>query len=148
MGKKRKKSWSSNGDDEEAGHSIFVNNPFLEALAEHVNSPEGELQLEVDGVLWELLEDVYVDAGKRFLLWPDAERLTIEQSIARLAKQFPNYPFDLIEDSLIGWLEQGCEPENYSEAQMDELDKLTERWIKDYRRQPKISKIERKTRHS
>jgi hypothetical protein len=31
---------------------------------------------------------------------------------------------------------------------MDELDKLTERWIKDYRRHPKISKIERKTRHS
>ena len=147
MGKPRKKSWSSNGDEEEK-NSIFVNNPFFAALAEHINSPEGELQLEVDDVLWNLLADVHVDAGKRLLLWPDAERLTLGQSVARLEKQFPDYPHDVIEDSLIGWLEQGYEPENYSEAQMDALDKLTDRWVKAYRRQPKISKIAGKTRHS
>jgi hypothetical protein len=134
MGKTRKKSWSSYGDDDETGDSIFANNPFFEAIAEYINSPEGELQLEVDDVVWDRLKDVHVDAEKRLFLWPDAERLTIEQSVARLAKQFPDYPYDFIECSLIGWLEQGYKPENYSEAQMAELDRLTERWVADHER--------------
>jgi len=148
MGKPRKKSWSSNGDDDEVGSSIFVNNPLLEALAEYVNSPEGELQSEVDNILWDILEDVHVDAGKRLLLWPDAEQLTLEQSVACLAKQFPDYPRDLIEDSLIGWLEQGYEPKNYTKAQMKELDRQTEQWVADHQRTSLSSKKDKKTPHS
>jgi hypothetical protein len=148
MGKTRKKSWSSYGDDDEAGDSIFAHNPFFEAIAEYLNSPEGELQLEVDDVLWDRLKDVHVDAKKRLFLWPDAERLTIEQSVARLAKQFPDYPYDFIECSLIGWLEQGYEPENYSEAQMDELDRLTERWVADHERRALSRKKKKRTPHS
>ena len=31
----------------------------------------------------------------------------------------------------------GYAPDNYSNAQFEELDRLTERWVDDYKRQPK-----------
>jgi hypothetical protein len=42
----------------------------------------------------------------------------------------------------------GYDPENYSQAQLDELDKLTERWVADHRRKAKTSKKQKRTRHS
>jgi hypothetical protein len=130
--KKRKPSWSSNGDDEEQGDSIFSHSPFMKGVFEYMNSPEAELQSEVDDVIWQLLEDVQVDAKKRLLLWPDAEQLTLDQSVGRLQKLYPDYPHELIEDSALGWLEMGYTPENYSVAQMDILDKQTAQWVKDH----------------
>jgi ABC-type Fe3+ transport system substrate-binding protein len=120
MGKPRKKSWSSNGDEME-GDSIFANNPFLEGLLDWMGSPEGQQHIELSDDLWVLLEDVQVDAKQRLLIWPDAERLTIDQSVQRI-------------------LETGYDPEDYSQEQLDELDKLTERWVKDHERRPKLAK--------
>jgi hypothetical protein len=37
----------------------------------------------------------------------------------------------------------GYDPENYSQAQLDELDSLTERWVADHLRKAKASKNER-----
>jgi hypothetical protein len=70
MGKPRKKSWSSNGDEEEAD-SIFANNRFLEGLLEWMGSPEGQHHIEISDDLWVLLEDLQVDAKQRLLIWPD-----------------------------------------------------------------------------
>ncbi len=132
MGKARKKSWSSNGGDAAQAGNIFVNNPFLDGLFEYMNSPEAELQSEVDEVIWQLLEEVQVDAEKRLLLWPGAQQLTLDQSVERLQKLYPDYPRELIDDSLLGWLEMGYAPEGISAEQMDVLDKQTALWVKDH----------------
>jgi hypothetical protein len=42
----------------------------------------------------------------------------------------------------------GYDPENYSQAQLDELDSLTERWVADHLRKKKASKKQKRTRHS
>jgi hypothetical protein len=39
-------------------------------------------------------------------------------------------------------------PEHYSKAQLDELDRLTTRWIADHFRRAKRTKRQRRTRHS
>jgi hypothetical protein len=49
---------------------------------------------------------------------------------------------------LIDWIEMGYAPENYSQAQLDELETLTERWVADYMRRAKIAKKGKRTRHS
>jgi hypothetical protein len=146
--KKRKPSWSSNGDDDAQVDSLFTNNPFLEALSEYVNSPEGELQLEADEVLYEYLLDVKVDAKKRLLLWPDAEQLTVDQSVDRIFKQYPKYAHAFIEESLLDWLLMGYAPEDYSATQMDEFDALTEQWVLDHQLGHTTPKKIKKTRHS
>jgi hypothetical protein len=42
----------------------------------------------------------------------------------------------------------GYDPENYSQAQLDELDSLTERWVADHLQKAKASKKHKRTRHS
>ena len=62
MGKQRK---------EHPQDSIFANNPFLDGLFDWMDSPEGQQCIAVRDVLWDLLEDVQLDAKQRTLIWPD-----------------------------------------------------------------------------
>jgi hypothetical protein len=120
--------------------NVFANNPFLEELLEWRDTPEAEQIIEVSDALWDLLEGVQLDAKQRKFIWPDAERLDLEQSVQRIQKQHPDFPGDQIEEFLINWIEMGYDPENYSRAQLTELDKLTERWASDHMRRREISK--------
>jgi hypothetical protein len=86
-----------------------------------------------------LLEDLELDAKQRQLIWPDAERLDLVQSIQRIQKLYPD---------LRNWIDLGYDPENYSQAQLNELDSLTERWVADHLRNANASKKRKRTRHS
>jgi hypothetical protein len=113
-----------------------------------MGSPEGQQRIEIHDVLWDLLADVQLDAKQRKLIWPDAERLDLEQSIQRVQKKYPNFPCDEVEEFLLDWIDMGYDPENYSQAQLDELDTLTERWVADHLRTAKASKKQKRTRYS
>jgi hypothetical protein len=113
-----------------------------------MGSREGQQCIEVRDVLWDLLEDVQLDAKQRQLIWPDAERLDLEQSIQRIQKLYPDLPRDEVEEFVLNWIDMGYDPENYSQAQLDELDSLTERWVADHLRKAKASKKRKRTRHS
>ena len=76
------------------------------------------------------------------------KRLDLDQSVQRIQKLHPDFPRDDVEESIINWIEMGYDPENYSEKQLDELDKLTERWIADHLRKAKSSKKRTRTRYS
>jgi hypothetical protein len=105
-------------------------NPFEEGFLDWMDSPDGEQSMEVMDTVFALLEDVEVDAKARQLIWPDGQRLSIDESVQRIHAEYSQFPGERIEDRLISWLEMGYDPENYSEKQLDELDRLTERWIK------------------
>jgi hypothetical protein len=128
--------------------SIFVDNPFVDGFLEWMGSREGRQCIEVRDVLWGLLEDVELDAKQRQLIWPDAERLDLEQSIQRVQKKYLDFPRDEVDEFLLDWIDMGYDPENYSQAQLDELDSLTERWVADHLRMTKASKKQKRTRHS
>ena len=114
----------------------------------------GQQSIAVRDVLWDLLEGVQVDAKQRQLIWPGAKRTTrkgrldLDQSVQRIQKMCPEFPGGEIEEFLLDWIDMGYDPENYSQAQLDELDKLTERWVADHRRKAKTSKKHKRTRHS
>ena len=127
---------------------VFVNKPFIDEFSEWMDSPEGEQWTEISDTLEELLKDVQLDARQRQFLWPDAQRLDLERSIERIHKQYPNFPREKIDEFLIDWIETGYEPENYSQAQLDELETLTEKWVADHMRRSKASKKGKRTRHS
>src|ERR1700732_1871613 len=98
--------------------------------------------------LCDVMEDVQLDARKRQFIWSDAERLDIVQSVARIHQQYPDMRPDRIEEYLLDWMEMDYAPEHYSKAQLDELDRLTARWIADHFRRAKRTKRQRRTRHS
>jgi len=140
-------SWrKENADDLE--DSIFANNPFLEDLLEWRDSPEGQQFSELADALCDLMEGVHLDAAQRRFIWPDGTRLDLDRSVAHIQKQYPDFRRDWIEEYLIDWIDMDYAPEHYSQAQLDELDRLTARWISDHARRAKTSKKKRKTRHS
>jgi hypothetical protein len=139
MGKQRR---------EQSQDSIFVDNPFVDGFLEWMGSREGRRCIEVRDVLWDLLEDVELDAKQRQLIWPDAERLDLVQSVQRIQKLYPDLPGHEIEEVLLNWIDMAYNPENYSQAQLNELDTLTERWVADHLRNANASKTRKRTRHS
>lgn len=139
MGKQRR---------EQPQDTIFVDNPFLDGLLDWMGSPEGQQCIAVRDVLWDLMEHVQLDAKQRKLIWPDAEPLDLEQSIQRIQKEYPEFLRGQIEEFLLNWIDMGYDPQNYSQAQLDELDSLTERWVADHLRKAKVSKKQKRTRHS
>ena len=124
-------SWR-NEKPENIEDNIFANNPFLEDLLEWRDSPEGQQYAEFADVLCDLMEGVDLDAAQRRFIWPDGERLNLDQSAAYIHKQYPDAHRDWIEEYLIGWIETGYAPEHYSQAQLDELDRLTAQWVEDH----------------
>jgi hypothetical protein len=139
MGKQRR---------EQPQDSIFTDNPFVDDLSDWMGSREGQTYIEVSDVLHELLKHIQLDAKQRHLIWPEAERLDLEQSIERIEKIYPDFHRDDVEEAVLNWIDMGYAPENYSQAQLDELDTLTERWIADHLRKAKVSKKRKRTRHS
>ena len=145
MGKQRR---------EQPQDSIFGDNPFVDGFLEWMGSREGQQCIEAHDVLWDLLEDVQLDAKQRQLIWPDAkctarkQRLDLDQSVQRIQKLHSDFARDEIEEFLLDWIDMGYDPENYSQAQLDELDELTEKWVADHLRKAKISKKRKRTRHS
>ncbi len=112
----------------------FEDNPFVEGLLEWMGSPEGQRSIEVGDALWEIIDDVQLDAGRRLFLWPEGQRLSFDQSIERIQKQNPDFPRERIASFLISWVGNYA-PEDYSQAQLDELDRLTEEWLDELERQ-------------
>jgi hypothetical protein len=137
MGKQRR---------EQPQDSIFGDNPFVDGFLEWMGSREGQQCVEIHDVLWDLLEDVQLDAERRQLIWPDAkrtarkQRLDLAQSVQRIQKLHPDFPRGQVEEFLLDWIDMGYDLENYSEAQLNELDKLTEKWVADHLRKANVSK--------
>jgi hypothetical protein len=145
MGKRRNQHPQQLQDNQD---SIFAGNPFLDDLLAWRHSPEGEQFAAFSDVLCDVMEQVQLDARQRLFIWPDGERLDLDQSVARIHQQYPDWRHDWIEEYLIDWIEMDYAPEHYSTAQLEELDRLTERWVADHLRKAKTAKKAKRTRHS
>jgi len=97
-------------------------------------SEADELSIEVLDLVSSLLEKADVDAKRRKIIWEDGQRLSITQTAERIRVDHTDLPLDLIESKVISWLQMEFAPESYSEDQLDELDRLTEKWVDDYER--------------
>jgi hypothetical protein len=95
------------------------------------DSPEGALWCDMSATLEIFLKDVGLDARERKFLWPGAERLDLDKSIRRINQQYPEFQEHNIKEFMIFWIRALYLPEGCSESQMDELEKLTERWAED-----------------
>lgn len=125
--KKDKWDWDKKPLEQELSQIVeFIDDPF-----DPMCSPEADLYSEVREALWPLLETLHVDAKKRKIIWPDGTRLDLDESVQKIHTDYPDFPRQIIESRLISWLEMDYAPEGYSPEKLDELDRLTERWIDD-----------------
>jgi hypothetical protein len=126
----------------------FEDNPFIEGLFDWMDSPEGQLSDEAREIVWMLLEKADVDARNRQIIWDDGKRRSITESAQHIHADYPDLPLELIESKVITWLEMDFAPETYTQEQLDKLDRLTEKWIKDHERQAKTGQKRGRTPHS
>jgi hypothetical protein len=123
-------------------------NPDLEAFRKWMASPEGQLFDKVCETVSLSLEEANVDAKGRKIIWPDGTRLSLTESMQRFQAEHPDFPLDMIDEALITWLEGEFAPPDYSEEQLEELGRLTEKWVDDYERQAEAQSKHGRTRHS
>ena len=116
-------------------------NPFLDGLADWMDSPEGQLNDEARETVWPVLDAAQIDAQGQQIIWPDATPLNIQQTVQRLYESYPHLGEALIEDKVIAWLEMEYSPDDYSPKQMQQLERQIDRWIKSHRRQARRRKI-------
>ena len=102
--------------------------PGPEDLDESDDSREA-LSEEVLEEVWQRLQNVQLDARGRLFLWPDKKALTFNESAQHLQEQFPSFPRELIETHMIGWIEMEYVPQGHTEKQLDEFERLTDKWV-------------------
>src|SRR6516162_1177123 len=93
-------------EDPEAMILWMPDETFCEEMSEWVDSPEGQLWLDMSDTLEVPLKHVGLDVRQRKFLWPDAKRLDLDQSVRRINQQYPDFPEDKIEEFLIYWIQE------------------------------------------
>lgn len=107
---------------------------LLDDIFEALESEKVQLAFEVQDVLEDLLIKADVNANAREVIWEDRQILSLRESIQRLVRECPQYPFEILERQFILWLEH-FPPESYSRAQLDEYEVLSDQWLHDYARE-------------
>ncbi len=92
--------WASGAQD-----SAFEDNPVINGFLEWMDAPEGQQSIEALDLVFDALEHAGVDARQRKIVWADGKRLSIEQSAERIHAGHPDVACDVIETSVLGWLE-------------------------------------------
>lgn len=104
------------------------------AVEDAIDHDPDHLLQQSEQVLLEVLaalENASVDPLERKIVWADASRLSVEETVRRIHAQ-SGMPLDGIESHVIGWLEMIYEPQGLNEHQMEEFELLMEQWITPY----------------
>jgi len=126
----------------------LVSSRFVEDSIGWTDSSEGELSDKVMDTVWTILESASINARKRKIIWADGQKLSINLSVKRIHADHQSFPLELIETQLIAWLAQAMVSPYHSEQQLDELNRLTEKWIEAHERQVAAAQVGARTRHS
>jgi hypothetical protein len=116
------------------GKPMKLRNKQHTAVEDAIDHAPDHLLQQSEQVLLEVLdalENASVDPLERKIVWADASRLSVEQTVRRIHAQ-SGMPLDGIESHVIGWLEMIYEPQGLNEHQMEEFELLIEQWITPY----------------
>lgn len=110
-------------------------NPAAEGFLQWMDSPTGQRYIGVSDVLRALMQGVQLDARGRRFVWPAAGLLSIDESVRHIRKQHPDLAADEVRRFLVSWIENYA-PDDYTEEQLSELDRLADAWVDELRRAP------------
>lgn len=116
------------------GKPMKLRNQQRTAVEDAIDHDPDHLLQQSEQVLLEVLaalENASGDPLERKIVWADASRLSVEETVRRIHAQ-SGMPLDGIESHVIGWLEMIYEPQGLNEHQMEEFELLMEQWITPY----------------
>ena len=104
---------------------------LLEGFLEWMGTREGLESMEALDCVFNALDGATVEASERKIIWPDGQRLSIEQSVERIHKN-SGLDRQAILSHLIGWLQMEYEPEGLDADQMQRFENQIDAWIAKY----------------
>ena len=104
---------------------------FLEGFLDWMGTREGLESMDALDCVFNALDGATVEACERKIIWPDGQRLSIEQSVERLHKA-SGLDRQAILSHLIGWLQMEYEPEGLNADQMQQFENQIHAWIAKY----------------
>jgi len=104
---------------------------LLEGFLEWMETREGLESMDALDCVFNALDGATVEACERKIIWPDGQRLSIEQSVERIHKH-SGLDRQVILSHLIGWLQMEYEPQGLNEDQMQRFEKQIDAWIAKY----------------
>ena len=107
-------------------------NDFHEGFSQWLDSEEGQTSFEATDDVFAALEGADIDMEERRIIWPDGDRLTIDQTAQKIHDD-TGTDIDSIKSHILGWLEMGFVPEGLDEEQMEIFEEKIDAWIDDFK---------------
>ena len=79
----------------------------------------------------EALKEAYINTDERLIIWPNGERLTVDQSAEKI-KGENELDNEVVKDCIMGWVEMDAQPENKNKKQEEIFVEEIQNWVNDY----------------
>jgi len=104
---------------------------FMEGFAQWMGSEEGLQSMNALECVSDALDGASVDTFEKRIIWPDKQRLSIEQSVERIQEK-SGLDKHAILSHIIGWLQMEYVPEGLDDKQMGMFESQINNWVKEY----------------
>ena len=104
---------------------------FTDGFAQWMGSEEGLQSMNALDWVLDAFEGASVDASEKRIIWPDGQRLSIEQSVERIQDR-SCLDRHAIVNHIIGWLQMEYVPEGLDDKQMEMFESHIDAWIEEY----------------
>ena len=89
----------------------------------------------------EALKEAYINSDERLIIWPNGERLTVDQSAEKI-KAENDLDIEVVKDSIMAWVEMDAQPEKNNKRQEEIFVEEIQNWVNDYYSEKNVVKID------
>jgi hypothetical protein len=82
-------------------------------------------------IVEEALKGSSINTDERLIIWPNGERLTVDQSAEKI-KGENNLDNEVVKDCIMAWIEMDAQPESSNEKQEEIFVEDLQNWVNDY----------------
>lgn len=104
---------------------------FTEGFAQWMGSEKGLQSMEALECVFEAFDGALVEASEKRIIWPDGQRLSIEQSVERI-QGTSGLDRHAILSHIIGWLQMEYMPEGLDDKEMEMFESQINDWVEEY----------------
>jgi hypothetical protein len=79
----------------------------------------------------EALKEAYINTDERLIIWPNGERLTVDQSAKKIIGD-NDLNNEVVKDCIMAWVEMDAQPENKNKKQEELFVEEIQNWVNDY----------------
>ncbi len=82
-------------------------------------------------IIDEALKEAYINTDERLIIWPNGERLTVDQSAEKI-KGENDFENEVVKDCIMAWVEMDAQPEIKNKKQEEIFVEDIQNWVNDY----------------